>query len=386
MLTGLDPHGHAVPRNGFPLERGVPTLAERLKARGFETRAVIAAAALESAMGLSRGFDSYDDGLDDQFGRMVQDRGERVVARVSSSLDARDPSKPLFLFTHFYDAHSPYDAPGDARERFVDPDYQGPLRQEPKVIRTVKTALKEGTADPEDVDYVASLYLGEVAYMDAQIGRLFDDLDRRGILEHALVIITADHGEILGEIPAFAYSHGYDVWHGSSRVPLIVVGHGLSLPRGRVVRRQVGLSGLAPTVERLLGLEATLGDRRDFAELLRPGPVNDVDGWPHHPTWTVFSEATRGGEDAEGWNNLGRMRGVRAGSWEAIGWPHKYLPLSIESQDGGARSDLGLLPTLADMMQAWDEAAPPYRAPSMSQYTREALEALGYLGRSEPQD
>lgn len=375
MFTGLDPHRHTVVRNGYALPDGIASLPERLQAQGYDTLGVIGAAALADGMGLERGFRIYDGEMRDKFGPMVQDRADRVLARTLEALDQREEDKPLFLFTHFYDAHGPFDAPGEHMNRFVDPSYTGPYAEEDYQLRPVKEALRAGTADPADVQAVNARYLGEVAYVDHHVGLLIEALDERGLLDHTLIIVTADHGEGMDERPLFAWSHGYGTHREALRVPLIV--RGPQIPAGRVVHSQVGLSGLAPTVERLLGLDPSLGERRDFADTLAMGPVRDADGWPDRPTSTIFGEATRtSAGDHPAWNNLHLMRTVRAGGYVGWAWPLQgRTPVAL----GPPAANTPLEPTLTGLLQRWDAMAPPHREEEMTLATREALKALGYL-------
>ncbi|TNE85013.1 MAG: hypothetical protein EP330_26785 [Deltaproteobacteria bacterium] len=373
MLTGLDPHGHAIVRNGFPLPEGIRTLPERLADEGWDTIGIVAAAALESEMGLDRGFDTYDDDMNSKFGPMVQDRAERVVDRTFAALDAREGDAPLFLFTHFYDAHAPYAAPDESWKAFMDPAYTGLMTAVDYQIRPIKIALLDGSADPADLDAVASRYLAEVAYIDTQIGRLLEGLEQRGLLEHSIVVVTADHGEMMHEYPALSWSHGYDVFPQVTHVPLIVTGEGWPLPEGRVTQRQVGLAELAPTLEKLVGLEASLGTRRDFADMLALGPVRDDEGWPERPVHTLFAEATRSPKDHEKWNNLDLMRSVKAGGYELRAFPMRSMEPRLVA------GERGIEPVLVGLLEKWDAKAPEHREEQMAEATREALEALGYL-------
>jgi len=373
MLTGLDPHEHGVPRNGFSLAPAVPTLAQRLAGAGYQTLGVIGASALDGELGVGRGFAVWDDDLDRKVAVQFEDRAGSVVDRTLGHLASVDPQQPLFLFVHVFDAHAPYDAPGAYRERFMDPDYDGPVRTQGFVRRKALQQLRAGTLDPADRDAIASLYLGEVGYVDHELGRLLDGLGERGLLDHAVVVVTADHGEVLGEDPTFAWSHGRDVTEGTIRVPLLIRGYGVNLGGPGVVQRQAGMASLAPTLERLAGLERTLGAAPDLWDLIRPGPVDDTDGWPGRPTRTVLHEATAPHQERRDgrWNNLGLERGVHAGGASARklrrrGWV-------VESGAGA------VLPVLRDLMQSWDAAAPPYRSETLSSHTRQALEALGYL-------
>jgi arylsulfatase A-like enzyme len=380
MFTGLDPHGHGVPRNGFPLDPGLPTLAGRLGAVGYDAIAVVGAKALESPMGLDHGFRVYDDDTALSLGPMMQDRAAGVVDRTLRHLDARRAS-PLFLFVHFYDPHAPYDAPEPYRRRYGDPGYAGPIRADADQLGRLRNDLLNGWADPADIEEVAALYSGEVAYVDAQIGRLLEELERRSLLTHALVVVTSDHGEVLSELPDFAWSHGSDVSEGALHVPLLLRGYGWPVARRAVVGRQAAMSSLAPTLEVALGLEATLGDRASFWDLARPGPVLDEEGWPDRPVRPVLLEATRPRpqEDPARWNNLPFHRGVRAGGFAIAGAPFFGEPYA--PTEGGP---VAMVPVLQGIVGRWDAAAPPHRAEHLSAGTEEALSALGYLEPTEP--
>jgi len=378
MLTGLDPHGHAIVRNGFPLDPKHPTLQERLEAAGYDTIAVLGSAALESAMGLERGFRVYDDAFPETVGVVHQDRAEGVVSRTFAHLDQRPDDKPLFLMVHFYDAHAPYEAPPAFRDRFVDPTYSGTWRDGSTRYKPLIEQVKAGTADPADVAFVAARYAGEVAYVDHQIARLVQGLDDRGLLEETLLVLTADHGENLTDFPFFAYSHGSDVGHGVMHIPLIMRGYGVPLAERATVSRQASMSGLAATLERAIGLPQTLPGH-GFWDLVRPGPVWDEDGWPERPTRPAFVEATRPRslEPETGWNNLLFFRGIWSGGWGMFGAPVYDLDYAFYDhvEDGDAR----ILEVLEAQLAAWDRSAPGHQRVQPAPSTTEALQELGYL-------
>ena len=390
MFTGLDPHGHAVPRNGFPVPDGVTTLAERLQAAGYDTIAVLASAALEHGMGLDRGFRVYDDHFDLDIGMMVQDRASGVLGRARADLAGREKGKPLFLFVHFYDAHQPYDPPEPYRSRFEDPAYHGPYGDQARHLGPLRRALLDGTADPADVDEVAALYLGEVAYVDATIGALLDLLGSEGVLDHAVVVVLADHGEVLGELPVHAYTHGDDVSDGAMHIPLIVRGYGVPLAEHAVIHSQAGMAGVAPTLEALAGLAPDLGRGVPFLDLLSPGPIRDEDGWPSRPTRPVVMEATRPhiAAVAPAWNNLDLWRGIRAGGFVVRAYPRFRIGPTLDAAPAGTPdpTDAPMRAVLARLLEAWDATAPPFRAERLSPSTREALERLGYLDGSQDGD
>jgi len=377
MLTGLDPHGHAVVRNGFPLDARFPTLTERLSAAGYDTIGVVGSAALESAMGLDRGFRVYDDQIDEVLGHVYQDRASRVVDRTLAQLDAAEKGKPLFLFVHFYDAHTPYEAPDEHRDRFTDPAYTGVWGDSRLKYKPLIEAVKDESADPADVQFVAGRYVGEVAYVDGQVGRLVDELGRRKLLENAVLVITADHGENLTDFPFFAYSHGSDVGYGAMHIPLVMRAYGVPMAERAVVERQAAMSGLAPTLEAALGLPITLPGH-DFWDLVRPGPVWDEDGWPERSTRPAYLEATRPRslEPESGWNNVVFFRGLWSGGQGVFGAP--VYNLDYDFYDESEVRDPAVIPLLKAQMAAWDADVPERQEPYVAPETEKALEALGY--------
>jgi len=201
-----------------------------------------------------------------------------------------------------------------------------------------------------------------------------------------VVVITADHGEVLSEHPQLAYSHGSSVREGEMHIPLIVWGRGVALAQHRRVGSHVGMGQLGPSLERVLGLVPALGTRRDFWNLLRPGPVLDRDGWPEHPSVAITMEATRPPrfEVKDAWNNLNFSRGVRVGPWvlrvrqeaRARQWSGlEGMPATQAKHD--------LMQILSQTLAQWDSSAPPYRSVQMSSETQEALKALGYIDAAE---
>jgi arylsulfatase A-like enzyme len=319
---------------------------------------------------------------------MYQDRAAGVRARAEAALADHESGRPLFLFVHLYDPHAPYDAPEPWKMAFVDPEYRGLFAGKRFQRSVLDQALKNGTAEPADLDYVASRYLGEVAYVDEQIGLLLDSLRAQGLLEHALVAVVADHGETLGERSFFAYSHGSEVTDEVMRVPLILRGYGVPLATHAVVQRQAEMAGLAPTLEVALGLRPTLGTARPFYDLVRPGPVADEDGWPERPTRTVLMEAARPRdlEDAARWNNLTFARGVRAGGWVLRLSPAYDQPPRLWDGPGDQVhiTDDAIRPVLAGLLGRWDLDSPPHRTEVVTADTHEALRALGYLDDGRP--
>jgi len=187
IMSGLYPAGHGVHENGRSLDGRVPLLAERLRAKGFATAALVSGYPLERRFGLDRGFELYDD----DFGPGGNERSaalttDRALAWLASSRD-----RPLFLWVHYYDPHEPYAPPEPFRSRFA--------------------------ADP---------YRGEIAYMDAELGRLLAAFESTASGTGYRSVVVADHGEGRGDHGEAL--HGNLLYQGVMRVPLVLSGSGLA--------------------------------------------------------------------------------------------------------------------------------------------------------------
>lgn len=216
ILTGLYPYQHGVRENsGFRLDPRVPTLGTMLSERGFATGAFVAAFPLDSRYGLNRGFDVYDDryppgGSLYDFG--VSERPGTEVVSLALDWYRKNEGKKRFLWVHLYDPHAPYRPPAPFAER-----------------------------------YATEPYLGEVAAADAALLPLLKAVreDDRG---RALIILTADHGEALGDHGEL--THGLFAYEATLRVPLVVWLPG-SVSPGRT-SRAVRHVDIVPTVLDLL--------------------------------------------------------------------------------------------------------------------------------------
>lgn len=214
MLTGLFPPAHGVRGNGaFRLDDARVTLAERLKASGYRTGAFVGAFVLDSRFGLAQGFDHYDGVADERafaadFGFAERRAPEVLSAATKWILDPVAPNRPWFAWVHLFDPHAPYDAPG-----------------------------------------AEAGYDGEVRFVDRALGDFLAQLDRGGALARTVIIVTADHGEALGEHGES--THGLFVYDSTMRVPLVVSGPGL----GAGIHGDVAaLVDLVPTALDVLGL------------------------------------------------------------------------------------------------------------------------------------
>jgi len=374
MFTGLDPHEHAVPRNGFPLSDSVETLAERLSSLGWDTMGVIGASVVDRKMGMAQGFRLFDDSTRTDMGPRTEDRGDRVTRRALALLEKRDPNKPLFAWVHYYDAHSPYEAPAEFTSRFVESNYR-PAFASRRASAKLAKRIRSGEVSEKEIQWLRGLYQGEVAWVDYQVERLFGHLESLGLLDNALIVFAGDHGEMFAESRPFPLGHGFDVDTWVSRVPFIFAGTGEVALEPRVVQDSVKLSDLSPTVLGLLGLENTvMGSGRNLVPLLKGEEMAPV---------PVYLEATksRAQPEQQGWNNLNNERGIVLDSHILIRHPRlkdqnglfRLDKKQSRVQDGDREA------SMYKSLEAWDAKAPPFRKENMDQETIESLKALGYI-------
>ncbi len=248
-------------------------LAEALRARGYRTVAVTENAWVSPRFGFSQGFDVYRyDGRDSLPG---------TAAAALAELRRHGSRGPWFLFVHTYAPHQPYHAPREFRLRFADPDHVGfawPRALVP-IGEYYRFHARIFPAAPSDVRAFRDLYDGQLAWADSLVGRLLDELDRRGLRRQTLVVVTADHGEELLERGLL--DHGDTLFEEVTHVPLLVSWPG-HVPAGRVVARTVSAIDVPATVLDLAGVGQEFGDGRSLV------PCWSGDGCPGR---TAFAEA-----------------------------------------------------------------------------------------------
>jgi arylsulfatase A-like enzyme len=274
-----------------PLDATYPTLAEYLRSKGFATAGFVANLFYCGAdTGLARGFTDYRDyifpelsalkmasligrpieglrAIDDHLSTRIDstffrsliskfDAGRRKPAAVVNRellnwLSRRDqPGRPFFAFVNYFDVHSPYKPPEGGIHRFgVGPRTE----REVELIERWRTVEKNGLS-LQEIAFVRDSYDDCVADLDEQLGRLIDELERRGTLEETWLFITSDHGESFGEQPGI-FSHGTSLYLPQLHVPLLVVPPKTRHLAPRVVTDTVSLRDLPSTIVDLLGLE-----------------------------------------------------------------------------------------------------------------------------------
>jgi choline-sulfatase len=334
LMTAVDPPRHGVRHNSVHrLGEDLPTLAERLRGAGYATAAFVGALVLERRFGLARGFDVYDDRTE---GRVSGSTGyaERTADRVvDAALEWLERAPPrFFLWLHFYDPHADYRPPPGFASAF-----------------------------PGD------LYSGEIAFVDAELGRLLDGLRARFGADELLVAVTSDHGEALGDHGE--PTHAYTLYESTQHVPLLLAGAGL--PRGVVSEQVVSLVDVAPTLLALAGAEPLPDvDGRDLRRQLDAAEPGER---------ALYMETLATALDL-GWSPL---FAVRVGPWKYIRAPRSELYDLREDPgelDDRAARDAARAAALDALLER--HLAGAARAPlpvALSEQDRARLRSLGYV-------
>jgi arylsulfatase A-like enzyme len=384
LFTGKYPHHHGTPRNGFMVNRDNVMLAEILKEAGFTTAGFAGSFALDERFDFAQGFDTYDQTFDvlvgDDGADENQRRAEKVTNAVLAHLDAREIPDRLFLFAHYFDPHFPYAAPAPFRNMYDPKRGQGL----PPVI-AIDESFKVDPRHQQVGRQVISQYAAEISYMDFHIGRLFDELRRRGILDEAILLVTSDHGESFMEHPR-SFSHGYLVYQPAMHSVAVI-----RLPRGegggRRIEGPVSNIDLLPTLLDVLGISPPPGIDGEAI------PLNVADDVL--PQRTRFGQATRPRKKHESdprWMNILKARYIRSGQHKFIQTPYLETEelYDLESDpseqtnllENPSRETLELAARLRAELIAWAESADPLPTrfeQSQRDETRERLKSLGYI-------
>ncbi len=343
ILTGTYPAHHGVHENaGFYVAQELTTLPEILRRRGYATAAFVGAFPLDSQTGLDQGFDLYDDNYPSSLeqGKHPALRGfydERPAADVvRPALEwLKERDGPYFLWTHFFDPHQPQIPPSPLRER-----------------------------------YAGALYDGEIAAVDEAIGRLLVKLEGRGDLDRTLVVLTADHGESLGEHGEL--THALLLYSTTVRVPLVI--RDPSDPTPRRIAAPVATVDILPTILNRLGLaipQAVQGF---------PLPRTKAERGPRR---AIVSE-TLYGALLHGWSPLERLT---VEDWMYVHGPSPRLyrlsedPSEIHNLADEQPAELAAMQSrLTERKRQLAAHAIDAEEDSVSPEKRARLMALGYLG------
>ena len=370
ILTGRYPYSHGAVTLRDRIRPEVSTLAERLRSQGYATAAVVSNVNVRGDLGFKRGFDEFVYLEEDPSRPSVHVRAGEVQRTALAWLE-KHADRPYFLYVHVSDPHAPYTPPENVAARFADPATAPGLVGTADPLRALLADPRLRT--PSNVAYLASLYDAEIASTDESFGEFVAELQRRGVYDRSLIVVTADHGEEFGEHGGL--THGRTLYREQLAVPLLLHFPHAS-PKGMVVPSLTRQIDIIPTLLDYLGA-AVPGDLDGVSRL---GAITGADNGPD----VAFAETSLG-EDIEAvvgerWAAISSMSGGGRGAHTAV---FDLVTDGNEQHDVAVTSPV-LRGYASQLLAEWAVTAPrPARdavpaAAVIDAKTAERLRVLGY--------
>lgn len=432
LFTGQYTGAHETHGGTKRFDPDVPTLAERLRAVGYQTAGFSNNPWVSPAFGFDRGFDEFrvswklfgggadtgaialeSEGLGEQLSavgkRLFRRGGHRTLLnaayakllhgrhddgarmtnwRIRRWLDRhRDPDTPFFVFVNYLEPHLEYEPPGDHYERFLPDGVDRATAAQVNQDAWSYVCGKE-EMDEEDFEVLRGLYRGELAYLDRRIGEIRDYLEAAGELDETLILIAGDHGENIGDHGLM--DHQYCLYDTLLHVPL-VVRHPDRFPVGDRFDGLVELRDVVPTVLETAGVEAPTAETassRSIQRHLDEGGREHVIGQYVTPQPPIEVLGKRVGELPESVRRYDRaLRAVRTDRWKLIEGSDRSVELYDVTSDPDERHDVSAShPDVVDRLGSlMDEEVGPLEEVTqeddgeMRSGVESRLEDLGYL-------
>jgi len=282
LFTGLYPSSHGADSGRLKLDDQLPFLASRMKAAGYTTIACVGNPWVGKDYNFHIGFDIFDE-IWREVGDTAEDAGAGTISeRMTLWLTRRAHhekarSKPFFVFINYFEPHLPYNPPEPERSRFLargpgpqagaegesEKDAAEHLRHfSPKDI--VRQILGVSPLSRDGFRILSDLYDGEIAYVDRRLGEVIGLLRQHGLLDDTVVVVTSDHGEMLGEHDLV--DHRLSLYEPVLRIPL-VIRYPWAVRSGQRLDTPVLLQDLYPTLLWVAGIRGPQG--------AGPSPIGD---------------------------------------------------------------------------------------------------------------
>jgi choline-sulfatase len=245
LLSSLFPWQHNTFSDEAVLPESVELLPELLQKRGFFTGAFIANGYVSDKFGFKQGWQTYRNYIREGRRSVAQ----AVAGDVLEWFDARPQDKPFFLYVHTIDPHVPYRPPNDFLRMYDAAPYAGPVNFGGDAELLEKIKMGRIPLGARDKERLVALYDGEISYHDVHFDSILRGLDKRGLAEDTLVVVTADHGEEFWDHGSVG--HGHSVFDELLHVPMIVRLPGVT--PGVQISADVGLVDVAPTILEAIG-------------------------------------------------------------------------------------------------------------------------------------
>jgi arylsulfatase A-like enzyme len=395
MFSGRYPHTTGVmfaSRGLFVADQQL-MLAEVAQQNGLLTGAVVSNAVLGSSTNFQQGFNNYVETYQDEspYGDEQRNRANSVTFHARFLLRDLAPEGPFFLWAHYVDPHTRYDPPPEYAEPFFNDSHYDATElrlndDDQNFHGGVAGKYWRQNGGQAEAGWYTANYDGEIAFADDQIGELLAEIERLGLLENSVVMITADHGESLGEHQYF-FEHGWFPYHACGWIPWVVYWPDNPSP-GRRIEHPSGLLNLMPTVLDLMGWDDVPADLFHGHSVM---PV--MLGEEEYTERYVVEEAGEGGLRRDQF-----LRSIQDRQWKLVQVPsqrYRDMMQGVEFELYDVLADPMETTNLADahpdiverMRTALDEvmeatgpvAPPPGQAPLYTEEQLRQLRALGYI-------
>lgn len=245
--------------NGLPLrDPKIVTLTQILRDHGYRTGAVVSNFLLQKGCGLERGFEDYDDyfpshELNSEY---LREKPPKVTTTIASDWLRKFQKERFFLWVHYQGPHGPYTPAQPFDKLFLRKNYSNSKRLilSDKSTERESIPLYQRLGNHTEVDYYIDNYDGETRATDYWIGEMLNEMKRLGLFDNTLILITADHGESLGEHHWY-FSHGQTSYEDEARVPLILYYPKLISEKSTIDIPVQGVD-LMPTILDIVGLKS----------------------------------------------------------------------------------------------------------------------------------
>jgi arylsulfatase A-like enzyme len=392
MMTGAYPKTTGMKYRPRAMHPTLLLLSELFQAAGYSTGAVVTNFNVGKTFGFDQGFETFIESWQEAWAAQMGDEPfQNAPGKVKQYTNASlatdqalgwlkglDRSKPFFLWLHYMDPHGPYLPPAGYEQYFREQYDSAPIPEERLPAYQLQLDPESG-APITDLAHYMGQYDREIRYLDDEIDRLLQEIDE----SETLVVLTADHGESLGE-HGYYLEHGMFPYQACARIPLIMVQQG-RIPAGKVIERPVGLIDLPATILELAGMDipATF-EGKSLVGLMENGSMA---GGPEY----VFMES--------GYHDLTQLV-VRRGEWKLIavrsprdrdmmtGGPYELYDVIADPHEVNnlvsVRPDIvsNLREVLQDWFTGgarWEQRGEEIDLQALSPEERAMLEALGYI-------
>jgi arylsulfatase A-like enzyme len=270
LLTGLYPHSSGVIIQQ-PLNPDIPTLATLLKSRGYQTAAVTSCGLLTAGT-IGQGFDYFNAPVRD-----LQNRADQAFGHAEKWLNrVGGKGAPVFLWVHLIDPHTDYDAPAPFADKFLSGEKDKLRLKKLGLLSEARLNCESNNNylfTEDDQRLVTAMYDSEIAYMDAEIGKFFGFLKKRGFYDNAIMAMTADHGETLFEIDRYWSGHHF-INEPTMQIPMIIRHPDYSATRVKGFTQQIDL---LPTLMEWLNIDPMPLDGKSMVSAVGTNtPLRDV--------------------------------------------------------------------------------------------------------------